>query len=75
MHRTPKPTKTPAAIGTIQWIEAVNAVQPNLIVTVRVLFFNRKIDFLPEKTNGENRRTDSCRKQTPFRDWHIVVRS
>lgn len=29
---------TPAKIGTIQWIEAVNAVQPNLVIPIRLLF-------------------------------------
>lgn len=26
----PKPTKTPEAVGAIQWIEGLNPVQPNL---------------------------------------------
>lgn len=31
MHRTPKPMDMPATIGTIQWIEDVKPVQPNLL--------------------------------------------
>lgn len=32
IHKIPKPMNTPAAIGTIQWIEAINPVHANLLI-------------------------------------------
>jgi hypothetical protein len=65
----PKPIKTPAAVGAIQWMESVNPVQPKLCNVLKPISTSRNKEnkaasnglYSPEYTCSEDWSSDNSR--------------